>query len=60
VEDVRAALSAIIDDIHSGAATVAEAEPMRKEIDKRMKEISAQMESEKPEDQAALRLFFGK
>ncbi|HMF49073.1 MAG TPA: hypothetical protein VK603_10530 [Candidatus Saccharimonadales bacterium] len=60
VEDVRAALTAIIEGIRCGAATVAEAEPIKKEIDKRMKKIRAQMKSPKPEDRAALKLFFGK
>ena len=43
LEDVRAALSAIIEDIRSGNATVAEADPIKKEIEKRIVEISAQM-----------------
>jgi ElaB/YqjD/DUF883 family membrane-anchored ribosome-binding protein len=60
VDDVRAALAAIIDDIRSGDATVDEAMPIKKEINKRLKEIRAQMESEKPEDKAAVKLFFGK
>ena len=59
VEDVRAALS-IIEDIRSGDVTVAEAEPIKEEIDKRVREISAQMKTEKPEDQAALKSFFGR
>jgi hypothetical protein len=50
----------MIEDIRSGDATVAEAEPITKEINKRVSEISAQMKSEKPEDKVALRLFFGK
>ena len=60
VEDVRAALAAIIEDIKSGDATIAEAEPIKKEIEKRIEEIPAQMESAKPEDKAALKSFFGK
>jgi hypothetical protein len=44
----------------SGAATIAEAEPIKNEISKRIKEISAQMESDQPEDRAALKSFFGK
>jgi hypothetical protein len=60
MEGVRAALAAIIDDIRSGDATVVEAKPIKKALNKRMREIRAQMESDKPEDKAALRLFFGK
>jgi hypothetical protein len=60
VEDVRAALSTIIDDIKSGDATVTEAKPIQKEIKTRLKEIHAQMKSGKPEDKAALKSFFGK
>ena len=60
MDEVRSALTAIIDDIRAGDATVAEAEPIKNEISKRVKEISAQMESEKPEDSAARKSFFGK
>jgi hypothetical protein len=60
IEEVRAALSTIIEDIQSGDATVAEAEPIKNEINKRIEGISALMESEKPKDKAALKLFFGK
>jgi predicted nucleic acid-binding Zn-ribbon protein len=45
VDAVRGALSAIIDDIKSGDATVAEAEPIKKGIENRIEEIRAQMES---------------
>ena len=55
VEDVRAALAAIIDDIRSGDATVVEAMPIKKALNKRMKEIRAQIKGEKPEDKAALK-----
>jgi hypothetical protein len=46
IAEVRAALSAMIEDIRSGDATVAEAESIKKEIDNLMKEIKAQMKSE--------------
>jgi len=36
VHDVRAALTAIIEDIQSGDATVAKAEPIKNEINKRI------------------------
>ena len=60
IEGVRAALAAIIDDIRSGDATVVEAKPIKKALNKRMREIRAQMKSAKPEDKAALKSFFGK
>ena len=60
IEEVRAALTAILDDIRSGDATVAEAETIKNETNKRIEGISALRESEKPEDKAALKLFFGK
>ena len=59
VEEVRAALSAIREDVECGDATVTEATPIRDEIDKMMREIRAQIESAKPEDDALLKLFFG-
>jgi hypothetical protein len=55
IEGVRAALAAIIDDIRSGDATVVEAKPIKKALNKRMREIRAQMKSVKPEDMAALK-----
>jgi len=55
MEGVRAALAAIIDDIRSGDATVVEAKPIKKALNKRMREIRAQMKSVKPEDMAALK-----
>jgi len=55
IEGVRAALAAIIDDIRSGDATVVEAMPIKKALNKRMREIRAQMKSVKPEDMAALK-----
>jgi tRNA(Ser,Leu) C12 N-acetylase TAN1 len=60
VEDVRAALNAIIEDIQSGDATVTKAKPIQKEIKTRLKEIRAQMKSVKPEHKAALKSFFVK
>jgi ElaB/YqjD/DUF883 family membrane-anchored ribosome-binding protein len=59
VEEVRAALTAILEDIESGDVTVSEATPIRDEIEKMMREIRAQMKSAKPEDDALLKLFFG-
>ena len=59
VEEVPAALIAIREDIESGDATVAEATPIRDEIEKMMREIRAQIKSAKPEDDALLKLFFG-
>ena len=58
VEEVRAALIAIREDVESGAATVAEAKPIKDEI--QMRKLRAQMKSEKPRDKAALKSFFGK
>jgi hypothetical protein len=60
VEEVPAALIAIIEDIQSGDATSTEAEPIQEEIKKLMRKIRAQMKSAKPEDKAALKSFFGK
>ena len=59
VEEVRAALTAILEDIESGDVTVSEATPIRDEIEKMMREIRAQMKNAKPEDDALLKLFFG-
>jgi ElaB/YqjD/DUF883 family membrane-anchored ribosome-binding protein len=59
VEEVRAVLTALLEDIESGDVTVSEATPIRDEIEKMMREIRAQMKSAKPEDDALLKLFFG-
>ena len=59
VEEVRAALIAILGDIESGDVTVSEATPIRDEIEKMRREIRAQIKSAKPEDDALLKLFFG-
>jgi len=60
VEDVRAVLIAILEDIESGDATIAEVTPIKEEIKKLMRILRAQMKSVKPEDKAALKSFFGK
>ena len=60
VEEVRAALIAIIEDIESGDATIAEATPIKKEIQILMRKLRTQMKSAKPKDKAALKSFFGK
>ena len=60
VEVVRAALIAILEDIESGDATIAEATPLTNEIKKLMRKVRAQMKSAKPKDKAALKSFFGK
>ena len=60
VEEVRAALIAILEDVESGDATIAEATPLTKEIKKLMRKLRTQVKSAKPRDQAALKSFFGK
>ena len=60
VEEVRAALIAILEDVESGDATIAEATPLTKEIKKLMRKLRTQLKSAKPRDQAALKSFFGK
>ena len=60
VEVVRAALIAILEDIESGDATIAEATPLTNEIKKLMRKLRAQVKSAKPKDQAELKSFFGK
>ena len=60
VEEVRAALIAILEDIEFGAATVTEAEPIQEEIKKLMRKLRAQMKRANPKDKAALKAFFGK
>ena len=60
VEEVWAVLTAILEDIESGDITVSEATPIRDEIKKMTRELRAQMKSGKPEDEAALKSFFGK
>jgi hypothetical protein len=59
VEEVRTALIAILEDIESGDATIAEATPIKKEIQILMRKLCAQMKSAKPKDKAALKSFFG-
>jgi uncharacterized protein (UPF0305 family) len=58
VEEVRAALTAMIEDIRSRAATVAEAESIKKEIDKRMTEVSAQYGKRKARGQGCAQVIF--
>jgi len=60
VEEVRATLIAILEDVESGDATIAEATPLTKEIKKLMRKLRAQVKSAKPKDQAELKSFFGK
>jgi len=60
VEVVRAALIAILEDIESGDATIAEATPLTNEIKKLMRKLRSQVKSAKPKDKAALKTFFGK
>jgi len=60
VKEVRAALIAILEDIESGDATIAEATPLTNEIKKLMRKLRAQVKSAKPKDQAELKSFFGK
>jgi hypothetical protein len=60
VEQVRAAIIAVLEDIESGDATVAEAEPIQAEIKKLIGKLRAQMKIAKLEDKAALKSFFGK
>jgi len=60
VEEVRTALIAILEDVESGDATIAEATPLTKEIKKLMRKLRTQVKSAKPKDQAGLKSFFGK
>jgi len=60
VEEVRAALIAILEDIQSGDATITDAEPIQEEIKKLMRKVRAQMKRAKPKDKTALKSFFGK
>jgi hypothetical protein len=60
VEEVRAALIAIREDVECGDATVAEATPIKKEIQILMRKLRAQMKSAKPKEKAAPKSFFGK
>ena len=60
IKEVRAALIAILEDIESGDATIAEATPLTNEIKKLMRKLRAQVKSAKPKDKAALNSFFGK
>ena len=60
VEEVRAALIAILEDVQSGDATITEAEPIQEEIKKLMRKVRAQMKHANPKDKAALKSFFGK
>ena len=60
VEEVRAALIAILEDIEFGDATIAGATPIKKEIQILMRKLRAQMKRGNPKDKAALKSFFGK
>jgi len=60
VEEVRAALIAILEDIESGDATIAEATPIKEEIEMLMSKLRAQMNSAELKDKAALKSVFGK
>ena len=60
VEEIRAALIAIIEDIQSGDVTVTEAKPIRDESNMIMRKLCAQINSAKLKDKAALKSFFGK
>jgi len=60
VEQVRAALIAILEDVESGDATITEVTPIKEEIQILMRKLRAQVKSVKPEDRAALKSFFGK
>jgi len=60
VEEIRAALIAIIEDIQSGDVTVIEAKPIRDESNMIMRKLCAQINSAKLKDKAALKTFFGK
>ena len=60
VEEVRAPLIAILEDIESGDAPVTEARPIRDETEMIMRKLCTQMNSAKPKDKAALKSFFGK
>jgi hypothetical protein len=59
-EELRAALIAILEDIESSDATIAEAKPIRDETDMIMRKLCAQMNSAKLKDKAALKSFFGR
>ena len=60
VEQVRAALIAIREDVECGDATIAQAISIKKEIQILVRKLEAQMKSAKPKDRAALKSFFGK
>jgi hypothetical protein len=60
VEEVRAALIAILEDIESGDVTVTEAKPIRDESNMIMGKLCAQMNSAKLKDKAGLKTFSGK
>jgi len=59
VEEVRAALIAILEDIESGDATITDAESTQEEIKKLTRKVRPQMKNANPEDDALLKLFFG-
>ena len=48
VEEVRAALIAMLEDVQSGDATITEAKPIQEEIKKLMWKVHAQMECATP------------
>ena len=50
VEEVRAALIAIREDVECGDATIAEATSIKKEIQILVRKLEAQIKSVKPED----------
>ena len=60
VEEVRAALIAMLEDVQSGDVTVIEAKPIRDESNMIMRKLCAQINSAKLKDMAALKTFFGK
>ena len=60
VEKARGALIAILEDLESGDATIAEATPIKEEIQILMRKLCAQMNSAELKEKAALKSFFGK
>ena len=60
IEDVRAVLIAILEDIQSGDATVTEVKPITEEIKKLMRILRAELKRANSEDKAALKSFFDK
>ena len=60
VEEVRAALIAMLEDVQSGDATITEAKPIQEEIKKLIWKVRAQMECATPKDKAALKSLLGR